>query len=1223
MHARRFRIAVFALLLCLVLTPNVVFAQGTDLGTIRGTVSDSAGAVIPGATVVITDLTTGAARTVVSNASGAYELFGLKSGTYKVRVTAKGFTPRDIGVTVNTSGAATADAVLSVAGRAEVVEVTSEAAQINTEDQTISQTLTNESVIRLPRGSRDIYNFVYLNPNISQSTDVGSLKFIGAQSYGANFTLDGQRSNGGIWGDRTQSQPTLEAVGDINILSNDFSAEYAGISNIRVTTKRGGSSYHGTMFWDNENSALAAWTRQDLAGKANFAPTAFQSRYPNPYFNRNVFGGSVGGPIPHLKETWFFAAYEKNYNVSPVNLYASNLPHPSLLAGDFSLINDSVKPTVPADILAQMTPAELANNTLMYCCDDSENLVPKFTKIPQRLLNPDVQKLIGLYFPQIGMSAPINPGNGRVRNYYTQTSGRSVSDTGTLRIDHNFTPKDSIFVVYNTASAHNASNWVQSPYVGLGLQQQDRRNHTVSVSYTRTFSNSLINEVRGGFNNQNLYFHSNTTLSSFLSSIGFTGDQIASYGSVVGTKELSTHGHMAINYGSSFAIFNNGARNTERPADQTLLTFGDTLSWTHGKHFFRFGADTVRNRANDGFAENRNNVRGLLTYGGSNTDPLAKLLLGEPASTASYVQTPRPRMDVHNWELGYFVQDDWRVSPNFTLNLGFRYEIATPFQDKSGVMINFDPNYKNQSTGQEGRFIVPSQNALNYVPPFVSQYGAVVASKSGLGVTPGLIGQAWDRLAPRVGFAWRIAKNTSFRGGWGLYYPTSAAQGIRDPLATNTFNQNLRAQSAAGTSLAAWPTPTSGPLTPINGGVIPNWMVVNQPSVSSIDVNLKDPRIHQYNISIEHELGKNVIRASYIGSYMQRLIAREELEYLPPSNTGVGTTADGDGVTPCDQIEAWNCAYSPAELARMRFPGIPDGVPIWVNQGHGRSDAFQTEFRRSSKNAMFSFSYTYLDQKSTPPDSGNSSLGSVDYNFMKPGSDYGEDSFVSHQRFVAFGTYDLPFGRGRAFGSGMPRWANSILGGWNSSFSMFVKSGTYFTPWWQCDNCDPIGPGNMATSDFDAVGNYGWESYRPMVISKDYNKGNGDTIWNAAAFDLMPLGADVLSNPNLAKRNTLQGPGTWGVNLGVSKEVKLSERVVFKLGVDINNLFNHRLLMPTQDDGVYMAQLGNFNLGVDANKNLYVHDFTVNPDFGRLINVENQEGVDGRRTIRFRLRITF
>src|SRR3954467_12643082 len=351
-------------LILLAFTTFVVFGtvllhgQGTDLGTIRGTVSDSTGAVVANASVTILDASTGATRHTTTNSRGEYQMFGLPSGNYKVSVTVAGMGTSEItGITLHGSDTVSANTVLKVASSQQTVEVSAEAPIIDSEDQTISDTITSRAVIDLPRDSRDVYSFLYLNPNITQGGADGSFKFLGAQSYGANFSLDGQRSNGGIFGEPTGSQPSLEAGGDINVLSNDFSAEYAGIANIRVTTKRGGAGYHGSIFYNNKNSALAAWTVQDLNGKADFAPTAFQNKYPNPYFNITDVGASIGGPIPKLGKTWFFAAYERDWTVQPVNLLNSNLPHPTLWAGDFTQVDDASKPVVPAGVT--LTPQEL------------------------------------------------------------------------------------------------------------------------------------------------------------------------------------------------------------------------------------------------------------------------------------------------------------------------------------------------------------------------------------------------------------------------------------------------------------------------------------------------------------------------------------------------------------------------------------------------------------------------------------------------------------------------------------------------------------------------------------------------------------------------------------------------------------------------------------------------------------------------------------------------
>lgn len=1196
-----------------------LFAQGSDLGTITGVVTDGSGAVLPNVKVVVLDVATNSSRETKTNSQGVYRVFGLSLGRYQVTVSNPGMTTVDIkNVDVRGSDVVTADASLKVAATTETVSVTADAPVIHTGDPTISDTISSRAIIDLPRDSRNIYSFLYLDPNITQGATDGQFKFLGAQSYGASFSLDGQRSNGGIFGEPTSSQPSLEAVGDVNVLSNNFSAEYAGIANIRVTTKRGGSSYHGSAFYNNKNSALAAWTLQDKLGKADFAPTAFQSKYPNPYFNLNDIGGSVGGPVPKLGKTFFFAAYERNYAVSPVNVQSNTLPHPSLWGGDFSQVDDSIKPDVPSGVV--LTPQEIASNTV-------GGLGTKFITIPTRLLNPNVQSLITTYFPKIGLSAPIDPETGRVPGYQTLLSGQSIQDLGTLRVDRDFSDRDQVYVVYNASAQGTSGPLVQAPYTGLGLRQTDRRNNTVSVSYTRTFSPTLINEIRGGINRQKLRTHSNTTLGGFLSSIGFNDSQVSGFGNVVGTPELNTFGHPAISFSNRFATFANGGRNTDRPLDQNLITFGDTLTWVLGKHSLRMGADFVRNAAIDGFAVNRGNPRGSMTYAGAGTDPFANFLMGLAPTSVTYINAPRPPMDVHNWEQGFFVQDDWKLSSRLTLNLGLRYELVTPFIEKNDLLANFDPNFVNSTTGQKGRFIVPSDNTLKYLDTRIIALGVVTADQSGLDVGRGLVRMDKNNFAPRLGAAFRLTDNSVLRGGYGITYPTSAAQGIRDPIATNPFNQGLTKRNIDANGDPA-PTPLQPWPNPLSGGVVSTGFA-GLPAINAVPFGLQQPRIQQYNVTYEHSLGSDTsIRFSYLGSTLKGLIAGVDLNALPPSDTPFGTTAAGDGVTPCDPIDEGDCDLSAADIARQPFPGLGDFLLSYGNFGHGRSNAFQTQLEhRYTHGFMLNLAYTYIDQKSTGLDTGNSSLGGIAYNPFQPNHDYGEEAFVPKNRFVAYGVFDMPVGRGRKFGSNMNKLVDALIGGWQSTFNMFAKTGTGFTPFWLCDNCFPLTPGNLGVTSIDAYGDFNAEpSFRATVIGDPYHR-NGDQIWDPTAFGLPSVGADVFDNPKVAKRNLLRGPGTWGLNLGVHKNFRIGERVTTELGADVNNLFNHRLFSPDADyggGGGPFAFLGDFNVAVDpATLRPVIHDVTPNPDFGRLINTFTQEGVDSRRTIRLRLRITF
>ncbi len=1171
------------------------------------------------------------ARETKTNSQGNYEMFGLKPGTYRVAITAAGMSKKEItDIVLNGSDTVSVDAVLKVSAAQESVVVSMEAPAINTENQTISSAISNQEIIELPRDSRDVYSFLYLNPNITQGVQDGEFKFLGFQSYGANFTLDGQRSTDAVFGEHTQSQPSLEAVGELNVLSQDFGGDYAGIANIRVTTKRGESQFHGSTFYNNKNSALAALQIQDKEGMRNFVPNQFVTRYPTPYFNFNDIGGSFGGPIPGVKKTWFFTAYERNYARSPLNIFNNRLPHPTFWKGDFSLETSkpALLPDVPASVT--LTPAEIAADTY-------QGAGQQFVTIPSRLLNPDVQKLISTYFPKISTAVGIDA-NGRIAGgFETLLPGGSTWDRGTLRVDHDFTAKDHVYVIYNGAAFVGATSSVVAPFTGLGLTQRDRRNNTLSVSYLRTFHDTLINELRSGFNREYSFRHSNTTLQSFLSSIGFDQSDIDAYAAVVGQSQLNTHGHTAISYGSSYIGIGSGGRNTERPLSQYLATFGDTLTWVVNKHSLKIGADIVRNVGQDGFASGRSDPRGTMTYAnptscqanpcfGSRTDPFTDFLLGLPPTNVTYVSQARPPMDVHNWEQGYFFQDDWKMTPRLTINLGLRYELISPFIDKNDILLNFDPTGNNGT----GRIIVPSSKTIQFLDPRIpASFPVVTADKSGLGIGRGLVRTDKNNFAPRIGVALRVGTNSVVRGGYGIYFPTAAAHGIRDPLSTNAFNQRLR-KTVNPTPLQPWPGFSHG-FSPLTGGDLTT--LGGAPSINAVPVGLHQPMIHQYNATYERELGlKTSVRLSYIGVTSKGLVAGKDLNELKPSNVGFATTT-GDGVTPCDP-DAGDCLPSPAEIARLPFPALGDFLESFGNFGHGQSNIFQTQVeRRYASGFMLNASYSYVDQKSTGLDTGNDSLGGIAYNPFNPDRDYGTDAWVSRHRFVLYGLYDLPVGRGKKLGTSISRWADAVVGGWQTTFQMFAKSGTAFTPFWSCDNCQnspSTFPGNIAVSSITAVGDFSdFITYRPLVVG-NYNHHVGDQLFDPSAFAPPTVGADVFDNPQVAKRNLLWGPGAWGVNFGLHKDFRIGERVKANLGADFNNIFNHPLRAPNQDfagGGGTFAYLGGFNIHVDPTTlqlmPITSADISPNPDFGRAFQTFSQEGVDSRRTVRLRLRITF
>ena len=1194
------------------------YAQGTNLGTIRGTITDANGAVLPNAAVRITDQATGISRDVTTNGEGNFEAVALKPGTYKVSVSANGFKTASMDAVVSGSDTVRADLKMEVGAQTEnVIVVGGEAGVIEKDQPVLATTLDNRELTGVPRDSRDFFDFLYLNPDITQGPGGdGTFKFIGAQSYGASFSLDGQRTNGGIFGEPTSSQPSLETIGELIVLSKNFSAEYSGIANIRIETRRGGASYHGSLFYNNKNSALAAWTTQDKRDKANFLPTPAVTSFPTPYFNLNEAGGSFSGPVPFSrKHTFFLLSYERRWDFAPVRVRASNIPTSLILGGDFTALNATNRPAVPASVEPLLTPAEVANNTILTGTGCAITPRPssctlRFNSIPTRMLNPVALSILNGYYPHSSPSAPFSKTTGRLTDFAQSFGGLLTRDLATLRVDHDFSDKDKFYGVYNFQARNGNRGLVANPLPAFGLLAQHQANHTVSLSYTRIFSNTFVNELRGGINYQLLYRRANLTTGQWLSSVGFTPDEITTYGSIVGPRLVDTPGQVAFVFGG-FPGIPNGGRNTDRPMDQKLVTFGDTISWTLGNHTIRAGGDIVRNQAVDGFALNRNAPRGTVNYA-NNLNGFANFLLGLPPASATYVRDVRPALDVSNWEHGYFANDDWKVNDRFTLTLGLRYEVHTPFVDKNNLMVNFDPNGTGNG-GRKGRFVVPTADVIPRIHPFFVTYGVVTADEAGVG--RGLIKTDKNNFAPRFGGAWRLTQNSVLRGGYGIFYPTSAAQGMRDAIATNTFNQRITKRNTLG--LPGGLNPRG--ITPFSGGTFS----VSGIAANAIPFNIQDPRFEQYNVTYENEFMPNTgFRVSYVGSRAHGLIAGFDLNELKPNNTPFGiTNEDGD---PCDPVDAGDCVESPADEARRPFPdGLGDFLATYGNTAKGHSHALQFEInRRFARGLLFNVSYTLLDQKSSGVDVGNSSLGGALYNQFNTNVDLSRDSFVSRHRLVSYGVYDIPFGRGRAYGRSLSKWEDALLGGFQISWNMFAKSGTGFTPYWICDNCSPVFPGNIASGFVDAVGDFSGPTFRPLITGDPYSSLSGDRIWNPTAFAPPTTGADVFDNPKVAKRNSLLGPGTWGVNMGFKKFFSFTEQTKLEVGVDFNNIFNHPLLSPLD---VEFANLGDFLVSLNAAGQPVILPENVfpNDDFGRQNNSFSQEGIDNRRSVRLKLRLTF
>src|SRR5436305_6552350 len=242
-------------------------------------------------------------------------------------------------------------------------------------------------------------------------------------------------------------------------------------------------------------------------------------------------------------------------------------------------------------------------------------------------------------------------------------------------------------------------------------------------------------------------------------------------------------------------------------------------------------------------------------------------------------------MDVHNWEQGFFAQDGWKVNSRFTVNLGLRYDLITPYIEKNDILVNFDPNLTDPLNGQKGVFVIPSDKTIPFLDSRIVTYGFVTAAQTHEGIGRGLIRTDKNNFAPRLGLAWAFGDKSVIRGGYGFFYPTSAAQGIRDPIATNGFNQGITTRK----TLEGWPGFVHG-ISPITGGT-PRGSS-NSPSGEAVPIDLQDPRVQQWNATFEQQIGWNsTVRFSYLGSHAGGLIAGHDLNELSPGNNGFATSS--------------------------------------------------------------------------------------------------------------------------------------------------------------------------------------------------------------------------------------------------------------------------------------------------------------------------------------------
>jgi hypothetical protein len=1120
----RGRRLLLPLLAAVVLAGGPAFAQ-SFLGTFRGTVTDPQGAAVDKAVVVITDEATGVSRSVQTDAQGRYEASNMRPGMYRVEVVTDSFKKYErTGVLLRAAAIALVDVTLDLGARTETVTVSGEAINnITLESPSISRGFDEQQLKDLPRNSRDVQSFLTLNPNVVGGFD--DIQFLGSRTYGVSYIQDGQASTNAVFGSVGNSAPGLDAVSEIQVLSNSYNAEYGGLAGVVVTTKRGGNTYHGTAFYDYNADGLNALPYNvKLAGVERGDPTGDT--------HEHRWGASFGGPLKSDR-TFFHMAYEGSNDKAIYGGGRANVPTEAMRNGDFSAT--TITPRDPVTGLP--FPGKV---------------------IPAGRISPEARSILDMFYP-LPNQGTLASGMGIYQQFMPASRNRQRAD---LRLDHDM-KNDSFFLrgSYQRRDPQTVTFETGNALTNNGIQDRVLTTYSVVGGWTRIFSSSIVNEFRGGYNYDNSRRQSTYNVQQVNGALGL--ENAPSVGpDRVGIPRFEFQGGSATARPTNI---NDGGFNADRTLRQNAFSLSDNITWVMGGHAFKAGGLWNRNTAIDGRGRGVD-VRGRYRFNGSKTgNAFSDFLLGLPINVGDRI-TNRGPLEGHSDDFAVFAQDDWKVHRDLTVFLGLRYEIVGSWHEKSGILGSFQPF-------DGGHHVVPSQQVAALLPPGVIDLGRTQIA-SDVGIPDTLVNTDKNNFSPRVGFSWRFggSDKTVLRGGFGLFHPTAAVQGVRDLLASNMFRYfNIR---TGNVTLKNGFTTGTGGIDPADFG--------NQ----GIDPDLQLPDIYQYNLTLEREIPGSIgIRVSYIGSTSRKLLVDRDYNTAPAST---------------------NTIILPDDLDKMPFPQYGTFMDYVQNTGSGHFNAGQIELLRRFRNGLaFNVAYTYSKSDSNAPDVGDSSLGVVQFDPYDIEKDRGPDPNVVTHRVVANATWDIPVGRGRKHGANMPGWANALFGGWTVSTLFQARSGNHLTPFFT--SFYTTTPWNTG-KPLDGLGNFFCCAWRPDQISDPNVGGTRDAFFNQAAYALPAPGQ--LGN---AKKGSLLGPGTWVVNFAFYKDIVQGPRFKLQLTALLDNAFNHPQFFPGYGTG--FAQLDSFLVDGDPNNGSTA---VLGSDA-----IDNIEGFAVGRVFRIGLRATF
>ncbi len=1100
-------------------------AQGV-YGSIVGTVTDSTGAVVPNATVVITDTNKGTSQTLQTNASGEYSASRLIPDPYSVKASSGSFTPAqadNVAVAVDT--APQVNLTLTAAGVATNVTVTSAAPALKTDQADVSQTLTSQQLQSVPNINRNFTEFTLLTPGVQRSSfsinptenPQGTVSTeVNGTNYGTlGWLLDGTDNREPVLG-IVVVNPTLDSIQDMRVISENYPAEYGGAVGGFVTgsTKSGGNTLHGDAFEFRRSDAQQA--RDPFT---QYQPNAVTGKYlPSSLYNQ--FGGSLGGPI--IKDhSFFFLDYQGQRQRVGTSLQ-QNVPT--------AQVRNTCLTGVGTCDLTQYLPAAGARVRGQDGVSYPANAIPAGAISPQA-----VALLRALPAPNAAGTA-----NGTVNNYVASGSGRYDGDQADVRLDEQLSQKAHAFGRYDYSNYRLFGAPVFGAAGGLGFGignssgTDNAQNQSAALGVDYALSSTLLTDVRAGF----LEYH----VSENKYDAGTAPATAAGIPNLnTGAGDTTGSPTFTVEDGS---IANFGNENCNCPLKESEQVYQLANNWTKivGNHSIRFGGD-IRYAFNLRDASD-NNRAGVLSFG-QGSSAISSTVPGLGLASVLFGEVDRfQRFDVYNSTAsnrqkrgGFYVQDDWRVTPKLTVNYGVRWDIVFP---------------ETANTPGAGGFADLTTGFIRVagVGPYGTNAGSNVDLKD---------------LGGRFGFAYQAHPNTVIRGAFGQMYDNVGFFGTifgsilaHDIPVVN--NEDVNAGNSAGrfsytyNNLPGKPAPY---VIPASGAIpIPNGVGVQvRPNTLIL------PEVYQYNLSLQQQISNNLTATiAYVGNIADRIYPSETEGFnanqpvLPAATTNPGQQAIE--LTQRDQRRPY---YN-------RFTNLYNGAVVQCCTQDINSTAPAARANYNSLEATltqrFASGFQFLANYTW---SRALNYGAT-YFAHDHGVEYGPNDTNHTHNFVLSGLYELPFGQNRRFVHTDNRLVNYAVGGWQLAGTTTWQSGLPFTPTY-----------NECGADQDIDTNFG----SPGTSSDCRpNKTSGSTGFSlaAASFDpathsrryftpVAPLGAAGSSSGPFVRpafgtignigRNSFRGPADYFADASLFKNFNITERLRGQFQFQAFNVFNH------------------------------------------------------------------